>query len=366
MKVLYVSKALHVAAYRTKLRDLARHVEVRGLIPERWGSQLPEPGCDELVSRAHLFLHGHNHLHVYRSARRPLARFKPDFVHIDEEPYSAATVQWVHAAGRAGVPCLFFAWQNIDRRLPLPFGRLRRYVFHHVAGGVAGTSAAADVLRANGYDGPLVVVPQFGVDPERFGPDASARAELRERVGAHDGQLVVGYGGRLVREKGLAVLLDAIARVEDAILVVAGEGPLRAALQSRAWMPDLAGRVHLLGAVASTAMPAFLAGVDVLALPSLTTATWKEQFGRVAVEAMACGVPVIGSDSGEIPDVVGDGGVIVPEGDVAALAEAISALRAAPERRRTLGTRGRALVLERYTGERIAERTAAFYRELAC
>ena len=88
-------------------------------------------------------------------------------------------------------------------------------------------------------------------------------------------------------------------------------------------LPRLAGRVHILEPKRSEEMPNYLNCMDVLAVPSLTTMDWKEQYGRVVAEAMACGVPVVGSDSGAIPEVVDSAGWIVPEGDVAALAEAL-------------------------------------------
>jgi L-malate glycosyltransferase len=85
----------------------------------------------------------------------------------------------------------------------------------------------------------------------------------------------------------------------------------------------------------------------------------------VLVEAMASGVPVIGSDSGAIPDIIGEAGVIVPEGDVEALATALADLHCNADRRAELGTLGRARVLERFTHEQVARDTVAVYREMA-
>ena len=364
MRVLYVSKALHVAAYRGKLRNLAEHVEVRAVIPHRWGNRPPEPGEDERVELRPAILHGHNHLHLYRRPGLPLDSFRPDLVHIDEEPYSAVTAQYVRACVRRAVPCLFFAWQNIDKTLPAPFPALRRYVFRNVRGGIAGTDEAASVLRAAGYDGPIAVIPQFGVDPERFGPDPVSAGALRTQIGARPDDVIVGYGGRLIEEKGLALLIEAVAPLERVRLVMIGAGPMRSLLERRARAADLHGRVHFLGDVTSREMPQQLAGLDILALPSLTTPTWKEQFGRVLVEAMACGVPVVGSDSGEIPQVIGDAGLIVAEGDAAALTQALRQLAETPATRAELGLRARKRVLERYTNDRIAEDTVMFYRDL--
>ena len=116
--------------------------------------------------------------------------------------------------------------------------------------------------------------------------------------------------------------------------------------------------------VASTAMPGWLRGLDVLVLPSRTRANWKEQFGRVLVEAMACGVPVIGAASGEIPHVIGDAGVVLAEDDVDGLTAALATLAGNPARRRALSDAGRERVLAHYTHARVATETIAVYRSV--
>jgi len=111
-------------------------------------------------------------------------------------------------------------------------------------------------------------------------------------------------------------------------------------------------------------VPAELRRLDALALPSHTTRGWKEQFGRVLIEAMSCGVPVIGSSSGEIPNVIGDAGLIYPEGDVRALAATIGRLAAQPALYADLARRGRARVLERYTQAALARQYYEVYRTM--
>jgi glycosyltransferase involved in cell wall biosynthesis len=111
-------------------------------------------------------------------------------------------------------------------------------------------------------------------------------------------------------------------------------------------------------------MPGVLQGFDVLAGPSLTLPNWKEQFGRMLVEAMACEVPVVGSDSGEIPQVIGDGGLVVPEGNVEALRGALQQLHDSQNLRRSLGRAGRQRVLAHYTQRAIASQTAVVYRRM--
>ena len=116
--------------------------------------------------------------------------------------------------------------------------------------------------------------------------------------------------------------------------------------------------------VASGEMPQFYNSLDLLVVPSLTQPNWKEQFGRVIMEAMACGVPVIGSDSGEIPHVLGDAGVIVPEGDIPALARALDALIQDSQRRRELAALGRARALTTFSQQRVVDDTYALYAQL--
>jgi glycosyltransferase involved in cell wall biosynthesis len=111
-------------------------------------------------------------------------------------------------------------------------------------------------------------------------------------------------------------------------------------------------------------MPAIMRRFDVLVGPSLTTPRWKEQFGRMLVEAMACGVPVIGSDSGEIPNVIGDAGIVVPEGDCVALRTAIARLRDDPAERRLLAERGHIRARTLFTQEAVARRTYGVYQEM--
>jgi glycosyltransferase involved in cell wall biosynthesis len=288
----------------------------------------------------------------------------PDLVHVDEEPYSAVTFQAVRHCRRRGIPSLFFAWQNLGKRLPPPFGAVRRGVFGAVAGGIAGTPAAARMLRESGYAGPLAVVPQFGVDPARFRPDSAARVRARTALGIADDRFLVGFGGRLVREKGVHLLVRAVAESADMELVIAGEGPEEDRLRGLASSLAAEDRVHFAGRIASIGMPEWLNALDALALPSLGVRGWAEQFGRILVEAMACGVPVVASRSGEIPHVVGDAGVLVPEGDVDALRRAIAGLASDEMAHRRLSCAGRERVLEHFTQDRIAADTLLFYRAL--
>lgn len=366
--VLYVSKAMVVAAYRDKLRHLERYARVTAVVPDRWGSteveRLDGGEAPARIAFRRPALHGHNHFHFYPGIDGLIERVSPDVVHVDEEPYSAVTGQIVWRCRARGIACLFFAWQNLEKSLPPPFGAMRRWVYREASAGIAGTEAAARVLRSTGFEGRVAVIPQFGVDPDRFSPDPVERSARRASIDVADDEFLVGFGGRLVAEKGLDLLVDAFAGLADAHLLVLGSGPERRTLEVRVRERGLSDRVRFLGQVRSTEMAGWLAALDALVLPSRSTPSWSEQFGRILVEAMATAVAVVGSDSGEIPRVMGDAGLVFPEEDVPVLAERLRRLRDDPDLRRALGCRGRDRVRRHFTQDLVARRTADVYAEL--
>ncbi|MFO7919033.1 MAG: glycosyltransferase [Anaerolineae bacterium] len=359
-----ISKACIVGAYQTKLEQIAAYedIDLTVVVPPRWR----EGGHTLHLERAHtdgyrlvvtpMVFNGSFHLHFYPRLCRILRESNPHICHIDEEPYNLATYLALHTARRQGARTLFFTWQNLRRRYPLPFRAMERFVHKHADAAMAGSEGASMVLREKGYEGPLRVIPQFGVDPDLFSP-APANAPHRP--------FTIGYAGRLVEEKGLHTLVDALAAFQGTWrLILVGRGPLRQALEERFSELGLKERVTFHDHVPSEEMPHYFRAMDTLVLPSLTRPNWKEQFGRVIVEAMACGVPVVGSDSGEIPHVVGDGGLVFPEGDARTLGKHLRTLRDDAPRRRTLGERGRERVLNHYTQSHIAAETVTLYRDL--
>lgn len=363
MRVLMISKACVVGIYQRKLEEIARrNVDLLVLVPPSWRDERGEMRLERVYTTGYrletvpIILNGDFHLHFYQRIGAWMESFRPDIVHIDEEPYNVAAWQALYHARRVGAKTLFFSWQNLIRRYPPPFSWGERWMLRTVDYVIAGTESAAQVWRTKGYRGPLEVIAQFGTDPDLFHPAAERPA---------DRPFTVGYIGRLVEEKGVQVLIDALAQMDGAArLLVVGGGPERKRLGERAAARGLDGRVEFVPQIASMEMPAVYHRLDVLALPSLTRPNWKEQFGRVLVEAMASGVPVVGSDSGAIPDVIGDAGLIVPEGDAAALAAALTRLRDDLALRSALQAKGRERALARFTHASVAEATVRVYAEL--
>lgn len=366
MRVAIISKACVVGAYQTKLEAIASHddIELTAIVPPYWR----DSGHRIELERAHvsgyellvapMACNGSYHFHWYQGLTRLLREARPDLVHIDEEPYNLATYQAWRAAHRVGARSLFFTWQNIARRYPPPFSWFERAVYHGVNGALAGNADAVSVLRGKGFERPVRVVPQFGVDAERFSPAPAEAAAV-------DRPFTIGYAGRLVKEKGLLVLLEALAGLEgDWRARFYGSGPFREPLERAIAAANLSDRIAINHRVSSTEMPARYRELDVLVLPSLTRPNWKEQFGRVLIEAMACGVPVIGSTSGEIPRVVGAAGLLFRERSSSMLRQQLAELRDDRGLRAQLAMRGRERVLDYYTQTAIARQTVAFYRDI--
>lgn len=358
-----LSKALVVGEYQRKLEAMASHEDVKlvCVVPPRWETEGRPLELEAGHTKGYrlavqpIRFNGNFHLHHYPGFGRLLRELKPDLVHIDEEPYNLATLMALRDARAVGAKTLFFTWQNLPRRYPPPFAQMEQRVYRGADAAIAGTEEAAEVLRSKGYRGRLAVIPQFGVDAVRFSPtEAPAGPPWR-----------IGFVGRLVEEKGLDVLLEAVALLRDEwTLELIGSGPYRAELEAQAARLDVSERLKFRDQVPSGEIPDVMQGLHALVLPSLTRPNWKEQFGRALVEAMASGVPVIGSDSGEIPRVIGDAGLVTPEGNAPVLAAALRRLFGDTSFRADRAQRGRARVLERFTHQRIADQTVALYRDV--
>jgi glycosyltransferase involved in cell wall biosynthesis len=372
MKIVMLSKALVSSAYQKKLEELARlpEVELLTIVPPHWRE--PLIGTTRLEHRftqgyrletLPIVANGHHHLYFFRGLPRVLKRERPDIVHIDEESFNLATFLALRAAQAVGTRCCFYNWANIDRYYPPPFCLFEQYAFRHAAYAIAGNQEAATIMRRHGYHGRLAILPQFGVDPHLFAP--SNRQNGVHDASERDKHFVVGYIGRFIAWKGVFDLLDAMQGLPDHVrLRLVGDGDVRPALAQRARETGIAERVEICNAVGSTEVPAVLHGLDLLVLPSRTQPNWKEQFGRILIEAMSCGVPVVGSSSGEIPNVINEAGIVFPEGDIESLRNIIVQLLHDLPRRQELSRRGRERVLAHYTQAALAERYYTVYREM--
>jgi glycosyltransferase involved in cell wall biosynthesis len=303
------------------------------------------------------------HLRRYDRRLRSLLNRPWDVVHVWEEPYVAACAQVTAAAPKRAkvVPATF---QNLVKRYPFPLGRFESRVMTRADAWIPFGHTIFDAQGAKPLYAakPSRIIPP-GVDVQRMRFDADARRRVRTTCGWQDAVPVVGYLGRFVPEKGLRTLLRALELTHEpwrALFV--GGGPLQPELT--AFADAHPGRVHVATGVTHDDVPAYLSAMDVLCAPSETTATWREQFGRMLIEAMACGVPVIASRSGEIPHVVADAGIVVPERDADAWTRALDGLLGAPERRRELAAAGLSRAHQCYALPSVARAHLRFFEEL--
>ncbi len=363
LRILMISKALVVGAYHKKLEALSElGIDLHLVIPHRWNNQRPEltAGRGYSIDLLPVLFSGKNHFHFYRNLKRTLQRIQPTIIHIDEEAHSFVTYQAMRLAVANKIPALFFNWQNIFKNYPWPFSYFENYNMSHASAGIAGSREIKDVLMKKKCRTPLFVIPQFGVDPQIY--YHKLQKALRNKI-AGDRAFTIGFAGRFVEEKGIGTLVEACSRLPRHVhLLLVGSGPHKEILLKQASTLGVADRLHIIDQVSSKDMPKYLNIMDCLVLPSLTCSNWKEQFGRILIEAMACEVPVIGSSSGEIPNVIGDAGIIFSEGNSAALTESLQKLMDNKRRRESLAKSGRKRVIELFTQKKIAQDTLDVYR----
>ena len=175
---------------------------------------------------------------------------------------------------------------------------------------------------------------------------------------------MVVFLGRLVPEKGVDLLLEALKLLPELSAIIAGSGPEAESLRAQASHLGIEARVRFTGEVASMRVPALLAAADVLCLPSRSTAHGAEQFGRVLVEAMSMGIPLVATECGGMPTVVGDAGLIVPMNDPGVLASALRRLAEDRDLRTEMGRRGRQRVEALFSQRQVVDDTVSFYGDI--
>jgi glycosyltransferase involved in cell wall biosynthesis len=304
--------------------------------PARWRHEYanaafePEvlPQLQGRVVGRRVVLSGRVQRHAYLTRTgRLVSKLNPDIALVEAEPTSVSATQWSEPLVRAEIPFGLQAAENLERPWPMPARVFRRWTLARASFVAARSPTAAALVHRIRPDVPAPVIPHHV-------------PSWPEAARASHGAFVVGYAGRLVPEKGLDVLIDAASGVAGLVVRFVGNGPLHGELQARA--ANLGVHLEIDTTVKHEGMAAAYVSFDVLVLPSRTTRTWAEQFGRVLVEALWCGVPVVGSDSGEIPWVINStgGGLIFPEGDATALRNALVQLRDSPSLRRELAAKG--------------------------
>lgn len=325
VRVLRVYHAGRDPAHRERERNLVRAgVQLTLVVPRFW----PDGGSqrnltDEAFRIVELAVKrpGDVNRHAYAdesAIRRLLRDVAPDILDVHEEPFSLAGRQWLKAAP-VETPVVMYTAQNVDKRLPPPFYRYEQRS-HRRAGGLYPCSRqAAAVARGKGFDGLIDVIP-LGYDPTIFFAGSQSPA---------DEVATLALVGRLVPEKGVRDAVRVLVQLNatrSARLVLAGSGPEEQPARELAGELGVADRLEVVPWQSTTALADLYRNAHVVLVPSIPTATWTEQFGRVIVEAQASGAVVAGYATGSIPDVAGKSAMLVRAGDADALAVATRAL----------------------------------------
>ena len=367
-RVLVISHTYLQPTHRGKLRALAaRGLEVTVAIPQRWrepwfGRPIDvaweRQGGLEVFPLPARGMGGKGELAKAKYGRRALKALlrdrRPDLIQIEEEPSTIAAKQVLSAARSLGIPVVLFTHQNVELEQGWWAHWKQRRMLRRLTGLVAGSDLAGTIVRRDAPNLPIAVIPQLG-----------ALAPHEPQHVPHEG-LAIGFVGRLVPQKGLDNLFQALALLRGAKwrLTIVGDGPEREPLEQLATDLRLAARVRWTGGLPAEQVANLWPDLDVLVQPSLALPDWREANGQILMEAMANEVAVLGTDSGVIPELIADAGVVVSAGDVEGLAAGL--LRMTDQAtRRGLAAAARARALRLYSDDAIAERTLQFWQQVA-
>lgn len=378
MKLLVVSHSCMVGVNQRIYVELAKYrdMELRILIPRAWREATTcrkmffdqdSPLKDSTIPGDVIFPGGISK-HFYRNAfLKVFIKFRPDIVFIDEEPQCLAAFQFLVLSKIFKAKTIFRIVENIVQSWPFPFSRIEPYVIRQSDGAVAAGKEASSVLTNKGYARFIPIIP-FAVDPNLFSKRDVGK--LKNKLNLKG--FVIGYMGRLDKSKGILTLVKAVSELArenlsaNYQLFIVGSGYLKDKIHSLTKELRIEDKLVMLESVPHNEAVAYFNCMDVCVLPSITTSTWKEQFGRVLIEAMACEVPVVGSNSGEIPRIIENtsGGLVFREGDVEDLREKLATIIQDKYLREKLGIKGRKNVIKKYACAKVAQRLHDVFREV--
>lgn len=373
LRILVLSHSYIMKPYRRKFALIGENpdVEIRVVTPSRWYESFQEivfqpdskTCCGEFSHPVRFS--GYSSRFYYRHGlKRHFQEFQPHIIHLEEEAWSLNALQTLHLRQKYCPQSRFIFRSSLSIPTKQRFGFLpiwiERRSFREAVAALPLSKNAAKILRQRGYGGKLIPISN-GVDLRLF--RKMEMSHLQAQLDLKSG-FVIGYIGRLLYMKGIDTLLQAAAALEmDYQLLIVGQGEYKPDLVSLADSIGIADRVVWVDGVPPENVPEYINCMDTLVLPSRTTPGWVEFFGRVLIEGMACEVPVIGSDSGEIPNVIGDAGLIFREEDAQVLANQLTVIASDELIREQCVRRGLERV-KRFMWETVAQETYGVYRDL--
>jgi len=374
MKVLLISNTYMIKVNQKKLDELASisGVELQVVVSKSWKEAIhknivvdPPINPNYSFHSFPSFFNGYPGKSIYRTLDLTMRKFKPDIIHTESGTRGFTTFQSV-TYRRIFAPkskFIAFTWANLEAPIIPPLQYFERINLSQTDHVICGNVGAKELLISKGYSRPISVIPQLGIDTDFFIPSNGNR--LRGELNISPDTFVIGFAGRMSPEKGLLFLIEAAAYLTgDWALILIGRGPDRDIAFRRAQTLGIAEHIRWIDVVPHLELVNYYNIMNVLVSTSITTPIWKEQFGLVVAQAMACQVPVIGSVCGETPNVIGDAGLLFHEGDIVTLSEHLKHLQADPRFCADLGKKGAKRIKEHYTFHSIAQQTYKVWESL--
>ena len=334
--------------------------------PDDLKSVVMDPSSPRL-SKGHLWWRYPGLVDVLRASR-------PDVIHVLSEPWGLLVVDALRQRKRSEIKAAVCAHgaDNIYHHGGFGERSIRRAILRwtlpRLDGFVSWNHAGIDLAHESGLSttAPTSVLPAVIPDAEGIQPpNAAERSQLRERFGLPRDEVIVGFFGRLLEEKGIGDLIEAIGGIDEGapFLAAYGAGPLQERLERSIASGAIRGTYG--GSLDFATVIDAMRACDIVAIPSKRTSSWTEQFGRVALEGMLAGCAVVAYKSGALPEVVGTGGILVQEGDVAELGRALERLSRDEGTRKTVAANGRQSILDKYHRKALGRTVVEFWEQLA-
>jgi glycosyltransferase involved in cell wall biosynthesis len=394
INLVIISHAYVYTPYREKIEALAKYkdLKITLITPEfglEGGGQKVYAEQYEGKQYRHIILSGYFtgklNFFVFKNLKSTLQSLNPDIILLEEEYWTqiAAQVTYITKSFFPQTKLILLSQENIchiwEQEAITAYQKFRYTSFHFIEKYVLSKLDGLifqfpevwqdfeDRINALGFKGKRGTLPQLGVDYNRFADNSPKLQEIRAELELDDNIFIYGYIGRITPEKGVEDMIRAFENwdKDNTKLIIIGNGDTEYVNQIKQLVSTLKldNIVIFKNAIPFEDIPTYFQLFNISLLLSHTTPIWKEQFGRVLVESMAAGTPVIGSDSGAIPLVIGETGYIVAEKDILSTREALNDAYTNKEKYKLLSKLAQERVKTEFSYEAIARKTYNFIQE---
>lgn len=378
MKVLVVSHTYISPINRKKwqiLASLFSDIDITVVFPTIWPTTIfnhkaePDLSAFNLVNCKFValdtFKAGNEVLYSYRPVKllNLIKKISPDIIHVEQGDSALSYFQAILFSKilKLRSKFIFFTWINWRHKFSLKYRIFWKFIenfnLKKSSAAITGNNAAKNILIEKGFKSEILTLPQLGVDTDLFSPNQKNTSIIK-----------IGFAGRFVEEKGIFLLLQAFMalskKYHNLKLSYLGTGPCLEKLNYEIKNNNLFDKVEVILPVPHEQVAKFMQNLDIFVLPSLDTPIWREQFGHVLIEAMACKIAVVGSDAGAIPDVLEGAGLVFGQNDVLALQNIIELLVKDENLRLNIANNGYKKVLQYYSSEAIAKQTYKLWKSI--